>query len=203
MTGPLTSRYVTVQQARVHSLEAGPADGPSVLLLHGASFTAQTWSDLGTLALLSQRGYRAVAVDLPGYGESEQTEQAPLTFLLALLELLHMHRPILVSPSMSGSYSFPLVAAHPDKLTGFVPVAPVGLFTYEKQLQGNPLPMLAIWGSNDRIVPVEQAERLCQLFPNARKVLLLNAGHACYMRAPAEFHTHLLGFIKQCSQTAP
>ena len=33
------------------------------------------------------------------------------------------------------------------------------------------------------------------LLPNAHKVILENAGHACYMRATAEFHQHLLKFV--------
>jgi len=196
----IESNYITFQQARIHYLEAGPANGLSVLLLHGASFSAQTWRELGTLALLGEQGYRTVAVDLPGFGQSEHVGGNPLTFLLDLLERLHLSKPILISPSMSGIYSLSLVVGYPDKLTGFVAVAPVSLSSYEKQLQGNPLPTLAIWGSNDRIVPVEQAERLCQLLPNAQKVILPNAGHACYMRATTEFHAHLLRFVQQCYQ---
>ena len=37
-----------------------------VLLLHGVSFSSQTWQELGTLHYLSAMGHRAVAVDLPG-----------------------------------------------------------------------------------------------------------------------------------------
>lgn len=47
------------------------AAGPSVLLLHGASFQAATWEEVGTLALLQGRGLRAVAVDLPGHGRTD------------------------------------------------------------------------------------------------------------------------------------
>lgn len=37
-----------------------------VVFLHGKAFNSHTWEQLGTLQLLSKRGYRAVAVDLPG-----------------------------------------------------------------------------------------------------------------------------------------
>ncbi len=190
--------FITVQQSRIHYVEAGAADWPTMLFLHGASFNSQTWDELGTLAFLAQHSYRAIAIDLPGFGQSEPGEFPPPKFLLELLEQLSLDKPILVSPSLSGVYSLPFVATYPDKLAGFVPVAPVGIDTYEHQLRGNPLPTLAIWGSNDHIVPVEQADLLCRLLPHAQKVILPDAGHACYLRAITEFHTHILQFSQSC-----
>lgn len=194
------SKYVTIQNARIRYLEAGPATGPAVLLLHGASFSAQTWEDLGTIALLAARGYRAVAVDLPGFGQSDAVSGASQLFLLELLAGLSLERPVLLSPSMSGRYSLPLVADHPERLAGFVPVAPVGIPSLAPRLEGNPLPTLAIWGSNDHTVPAEQADLLLELMPNAEKVILANAGHACYLRATDKFHEHLLRFVDRCFQ---
>lgn len=37
-----------------------------VVFLHGKAFNSHIWEQLGTLQLLSKRGYRAVAIDLPG-----------------------------------------------------------------------------------------------------------------------------------------
>lgn len=37
-----------------------------VIFLHGQSFTSKTWEELGTLALLSESGHHAIAIDLPG-----------------------------------------------------------------------------------------------------------------------------------------
>lgn len=195
------SKFITVQQAHIHFLEAGPPGSPPVLLLHGASFSATTWQELGTLTLLAENGYRAVAVDLPGFGQSQRIVGSPQNFLSELMEQLNLQPPVLVSPSMSGGYSLPLVAQHPEKLKGFVPVAPVSLPSFEQQLRGVKLPTLAIWGSNDEIVPVTWAERLCHWLPNAQKVILENAGHACYMRATAEFHRHLLQFVQSCHRS--
>jgi abhydrolase domain-containing protein 14 len=83
-------------------------------------------------------------------------------------------------------------------LAGFVPVAPVGIAALETQLRSVELPTLGIWGSNDGIVPVEQGHLIARLMPNATLVILPEAGHACYMRATAEFHDHLLRFLERC-----
>jgi pimeloyl-ACP methyl ester carboxylesterase len=50
-------------------LAAGPADGPPALLLHGFPEGAESW--LPQLQALSERGYRALAPDLRGYGGSD------------------------------------------------------------------------------------------------------------------------------------
>jgi pimeloyl-ACP methyl ester carboxylesterase len=101
---------------------------------------------------------------------------------------------------MSGNYSLPVVVHHPEKLKGFVAVAPVGISRFRKQLRGLDLPTLAVWGSNDRIVPVAQADWLVELMPKAQKVILENAGHACYMRATDAFHQHLLQFAAMLTE---
>lgn len=52
----------------MHYLQAKPK-GPynmSVLLLHGQSFSSETWNSLGTLKMLAAFGYNSIAVDLPG-----------------------------------------------------------------------------------------------------------------------------------------
>lgn len=198
MNTSIQSKYVTIQAARIHYLEAGQPELPAVFFLHGASFSAQTWQDLGTLSLLANKGYYAVAVDLPEFGQSGQASGDSQAFLIDLMDVLNLSQPILISPSMSGRYSLPLVVHHPEKLKGFVPVAPVGISHFEPQLKGINLPTLAIWGSNDRIVPTEQADLLVQLMPNAEKVILVEAGHACYMRATDAFHQQLLRFIGRC-----
>jgi abhydrolase domain-containing protein 14 len=192
----IRSRSVKVRGIDIHYLEAGASNAPWLLLLHGASFQARTWQEIGTLDFLANKGYSSIAVDLPGYGDSGRVTGSPEEFLPALRAKLELHRPIAISPSMSGRYSLPWVVEHSEQLSGFVAVAPVGISSYRDRLQGIALPTLAIWGSNDRVVPVEQADLLVQLMPNARKVILENAGHACYLHATDEFHQHLLQFLE-------
>jgi haloalkane dehalogenase len=49
--------------------QAGPADGPAVLLVHGYPSSSYMWEP--AMAKLAERGLRAVAPDLPGFGDSE------------------------------------------------------------------------------------------------------------------------------------
>ena len=49
--------------------EAGPADGPVALLLHGYPESSYMWRDL--MPALAGAGWRAVAPDLAGFGDSE------------------------------------------------------------------------------------------------------------------------------------
>lgn len=196
MNDNIKSKYLQIQGRKIHYLEARESANKSVLFLHGASFTAQTWQEIGTLKVIADKGYRVVAIDLPGYGSSQNKFTSRSEFLRELIEELNLDKPILVSPSMSGGYSLSFIVKYPEKLSGFVPIAPVGIPGVAQQLQGIALPTLAIWGSNDGIVPVAQADLLLEMMPNARKIILENAGHACYMRATDEFHQQLLQFTE-------
>jgi len=100
-----------------------------VLLLHGQSFSSQNWDDIGTLSLLASLGHRAVALDLPSYGKS-QKEPVPdsktSSFLLSVVEKLDLKSSlVIISPSMSGRFSLPFLVKHPERVKGYIPVAPV------------------------------------------------------------------------------
>ncbi|HET9081319.1 MAG TPA: alpha/beta hydrolase [Trebonia sp.] len=68
ITGPWTHRSVTANGSRFHVASLG--EGPLVLLLHG--FPEFWWAWRHQLVTLAEAGYRAVAVDLRGYGSSDK-----------------------------------------------------------------------------------------------------------------------------------
>jgi pimeloyl-ACP methyl ester carboxylesterase len=67
---PPPPAVLTVDAAGIayHALVWGPADAPPVLLLHGVTSSARTWWRVGPA--LAAVGFRVVAPDLPGHGET-------------------------------------------------------------------------------------------------------------------------------------
>jgi abhydrolase domain-containing protein 14 len=190
------SRWIELEGGRVHSLIEGPEAGRPVVLLHGASFSADTWKKIGTLKALSDAAYLAYAVDLPGFGQSQPSQGSPRAWLRVLLDLLKIDKPVVVSPSMSGRFSLPLVIEDPDRVSGFVAVAPVTIPSYRNQLGQITAPVLALWGENDSIVPLADADSLVNSVKKGRKVIIAGGTHAPYMSDPAAFHRALLEFLK-------
>src|SRR4051794_35918550 len=64
----MKERFVVANRIRVFCVEEGR--GPLVLLLHG--WPEFWWSWRHQLPALAAAGYRAVAIDLPGYGRSDK-----------------------------------------------------------------------------------------------------------------------------------
>ena len=104
--------------------EWGPREGPLVILLHGGGQTRHAWRDVG--ATLGKAGYRAVAFDARGHGDSgwspdgRYTQDAMVDDLVHVVEGLGNARPALVGASMGGGTS--LVAVGEDRVdaTGLV-----------------------------------------------------------------------------------
>jgi abhydrolase domain-containing protein 14 len=73
-----------------------------------------------------------------GFGESQKealdnTEK--VEFMEQLMIHAHLKRPVIVSPSMSGSFSIPYIMSDQpstctERIAGFIPVAPVGTEKY-------------------------------------------------------------------------
>lgn len=193
----ILGRSMQLRGKSVHLREAGPLDGPSVLLLHGQAFHSGTWEELGTLAYLAERGLRVVAVDAPGYGASEASGVTRERFLEELVPALGLRRPVIVAPSMAGSFAFPYLARHGGELAGFVGIAPAGSAEWARRLAPCAAPALIVWGTADSVFPVSDAEVLAGAFTDGRTLLLEGARHPAYLDRPEEFHAALADFVAE------
>lgn len=105
--GPWRHADVSANGVRFHVAEAG--SGPLVLLLHG--FGQLWWSWRHQLEHLPHLGYRAVAVDLRGYGDSDKPPRGYDAFTLAddtsgLIRALGEPSAVVVGTGMGGLTAF-------------------------------------------------------------------------------------------------
>ena len=79
-------------------------------------------------------------------------------------------------------------------------MAPVGINSYLEQLKKVEVPTLIIWGENDTVVHLNQADDLAEALKTSRKVILEGARHPCYLDKPEEFHRELGSFLQDISK---
>jgi haloalkane dehalogenase len=119
-------RYVNVGDLRMAYVEAGPADGEPVLLLHGEP----SWSFLyrTVMPVLADAGFRAIAADLVGFGRSDKPAEIAdhsyarhvewvAAFAFGQLDLRGL---TLVGQDWGGLIGLRLVAEHPDRFARVV-----------------------------------------------------------------------------------
>ncbi|NWJ05915.1 ABHEA protein, partial [Crypturellus undulatus] len=137
-----------------------------------------------------------------GHGDSPTsdtvaTEQGRVALLDHVLQELALHRPILVSPSMSGRFAVPFLLARGARLAGFVPIAPAGTRDHApERYQQLQTPTLILYGDGDTGLGPRALQSLRHL-PRHRVAMLRGAGHACYVDRPQDFHRALLAFLRQ------
>ncbi|XP_029946843.1 putative protein-lysine deacylase ABHD14B [Salarias fasciatus] len=185
--------------------QSQPASGDvrmSVLLLHGIRFSSENWLSIGTLDILAKAGCRAVAIDLPGLGQSKQAlapaevgELAPAGFLKEVCEQLRLSPAVVISPSLSGMYSLPFLHQHPALLRAYVPIAPIctDKFTAE-QYRSVQVPSLIVYGDQDTQLGDVSLRNLSNL-ANGSVAVMKGAGHACYLDDPDAWHKALTDFL--------
>jgi pimeloyl-ACP methyl ester carboxylesterase len=107
--------------------EGGATNGV-VLLVHGfATSRAENWRRLGWYGAFERKGYRIVAHDLRGHGESDKPHdpsaygQAELLGdILRLMDHLELERVDLMGYSMGARLSLQTALQHPDRVSNLI-----------------------------------------------------------------------------------
>jgi len=126
---PPGGRFLTVAGTRTFLVEAGPKDGPAVVLVHG--FGGSTFSYRKNVSPLGEAGFHVVAFDLPGSGLSEKrwdadySHPAQADFIVAVLSELGIRRGAFVAHSLGANIAVHVLERHPEAVEKLVFVAPV------------------------------------------------------------------------------
>jgi pimeloyl-ACP methyl ester carboxylesterase len=118
---PLEASRVDVGDVSLHVVQAGPADGPPVLLLHGFPEFWYAWRDV--IPPLAAAGFRVIAPDQRGYNESDKPDalDAYHTDRLGddaanLIAALGHESAFVVAHDWGGGVAWNLVIRHPERV---------------------------------------------------------------------------------------
>ena len=102
--------------------DTGPAEGATILMVHGLGDEADTWRHL--IPELAA-AHRVLAPDLPGFGRSSRPSRSLsppflVSVLLELLEMLNTEPALLVGSSLGGLLCQQITLERPERASGLV-----------------------------------------------------------------------------------
>ncbi|XP_024521084.1 bifunctional epoxide hydrolase 2 isoform X2 [Selaginella moellendorffii] len=112
--------YVSVSDGQIHYRRADPEGNSlgSFLLLHQHPSSSKMWEPV--MPLLASRGYQAVAIDIPGYGESFHCEVSLETiarYVFEAIPLLTLSEPsIVVGHHIGAAVAMQLAVDFPESV---------------------------------------------------------------------------------------
>ncbi len=123
---PVTHHRATaIDGVSIFYREAGPADAPVVLLLHGFPTSSHMFRNL--IPALADR-YRVIAPDYPGYGQSDMPDRATFAYTFdrfaelvgGLLDRLKVTRFAMYVMDYGAPVGWRLALERPDRVTGLI-----------------------------------------------------------------------------------
>ncbi|WP_291998738.1 alpha/beta hydrolase [Caldivirga sp.] len=196
----VNEKWITVNGRRVRILQGGSGK-PTLVFIHGLSFSADTWNEccLGYF----ERKHEVYAIDMP-YGPrsrsdhfERESENDYAEHLKAVIDALGVLNPILIGASIGGetvlrylALSYPASAA--------VVIGPVGVNRID--LAKISRPVLGIWGSRDNVSPRYNADLLTRF--GFKVVYIDGAGHPAYLDKTEEFIKIVEEFLSEVGTAA-
>lgn len=118
-TSAITEHAVTTNGHETFYLAAGPEDGPLAIMLHGWPELSLSWRH--QLPCLASLGFRAVAPDMRGYGQStvydrheDYAQEKIVADMLNLLAALGRERAVWVGHDWGSPVAWNIASHHPE-----------------------------------------------------------------------------------------
>ena len=111
-------------------------NGTPIVLIHGLASNMGFWRYV--IPELEKRGFRVIAIDLPGYGKSAKPYGAPYTLSFyaktvnELLKTLSIEKAIWAGHSMGGQISIVAALNFSERIEKLVLVAPAGIEAFKQ-----------------------------------------------------------------------
>ena len=153
--GLTPQNYLQLERMSMAYKDTGPRDAPAVLLLHGFGSSLQTWDEWSEKLELN---YRVIRLDLPGFGmtgpspDHDYSEAQDLKTLTAFVDTLGLSKLAIIGHSMGGKMAWSFAAAHPERVTSLVLMAPDG-FPKPEDIGTRPYATPAVMGAIKYILP--------------------------------------------------
>ena len=204
----MDSRYIETPYGRIHAKVAG--SGPVVLFIHGRYpplNNRRAWeTNLDAVALA---GFRAIALELPGYGEMARPEgeistESAVDCVLDLFERMAISRASFVAHHWGGLVAWRAALIDSKRITKLALVAPQGGEQISETLSGKLLlPTLIVWANGDPYFSPGHAAAFASAIPDSiQHVFEISADQPEQARqAPqllgAQFNEVLIRFLKE------
>ncbi len=136
--------YITTKSGKFAIYQSGPVDttSPPILLVHGWPEIAYSWKN--QIKSLADSGYRVIAIDLKGFGNSDNPKDPNLYDIIHLtddlaniLDSLSIEQAVICGHDWGGAIVWPMAVLHPARVAGVIgvctphlpapPVAPLGI----------------------------------------------------------------------------
>ena len=127
-------RLIETNDVVLKLVDAG--DGPPVILMHGFGTTSHTWRKI--VPGLVGAGYRAIAVDIRGFGHSSCPTRISSydalhynADIMAIMEDINCERVVLVGHDHGSFHAWRFAQMHPERVSGIAALGPVPHYRWE------------------------------------------------------------------------
>ncbi|APR75174.1 Alpha/beta hydrolase fold protein [Minicystis rosea] len=132
-----TTTHHLPKPLEVGYVELNPQGKQALIFIHGLGSYLKFWRY--QLDAFAARGYRVIAVDLPGYGKSDKPASFPYTTeamadaVREVVKAAGVEKPILVGHSMGGQTALSYAIRFPDELRALVLTSPAGFEEFSRR----------------------------------------------------------------------
>jgi pimeloyl-ACP methyl ester carboxylesterase len=192
-------------RVRVSYHEEGEKGKPALVLIHGLNAHSGTWRK--NISVFSRDMY-VVAPSLPPWHGTPQSLDISnyVEFVHRFLKELGLQRVSIAGNSMGGWIGMRLAVDNPELVDSLILEDSAGIQnrrddSLSEKLNDSGVPVLIIWGKDDKIIPADAGRYLHSKINESSLVILEGTGHVPHWEKPQEFNQLVSEYIRKATET--